>query len=697
MNCTDKIYSYIADRYFMLAIIEIRNIIKKYPEKVSLDDSLNDIEMVVRQMIQYNSNGIVDSQQDNIVRKIGDDLMAILDDLNFYISTNDFKKAKNIKITNSIDRWESINLSGNVKDNQLALVSEIFYQIVFDENVKKISICIKHILTEDNVDDILKQSVCSAVLLRLLLSFDKSLFLIVFQSLLKENNPAIKTRLYTTFIFVIIRYYSRIKQDSDLIGAIKLILGDENHYNSILELLKIIIKSTDTQRICNKIQNGLLKEVAKYSSEIKYNPFKVDDDNNLNPKWMEIVENKDIAEKVKEFQDLQLNGRDVYYITFHSMKFYPFFGDMSNWFLPFISDHPSLSVNQEDNNTIQVFSKMNQFCDSDKYSFFLGLSQFPKNMIDSIISTSGEEIDQLKEDQVGEEWKNKLSLSKNPSFARSYIQDLYRFFYCSLFAKYFSNPFVQFVDFFLHLKEDNILLDSDVLRDIADRFFEIEQWNVCCNIYHNIENKSVWDLFFYQRYAFSFQKMKSYNEAVSIYNKAGLIDNNDVWCLRQKAFCYLQLNDIQSAIDCYNIILLQNENNIPVLNKLAGCYYSIKEYEKAKNILFKVDFLTENNSIVHKFLGWILFLLGNKDDAFKYYNQLYEDNAFSEDDYVKAGCIFLVNKEKQKAIHLFVEYLNVSGSNDAFIKKMDENYENIKQYITLEEYKLFINQIFLNV
>ena len=60
MKNLDRIYNYIADKYFMLAIIEIRNIINKYPEKVYLYDSLNDIDMVFRQMVQYKISGVVD-------------------------------------------------------------------------------------------------------------------------------------------------------------------------------------------------------------------------------------------------------------------------------------------------------------------------------------------------------------------------------------------------------------------------------------------------------------------------------------------------------------------------------------------------------------------------------------------------------------------------------------------------------------
>ena len=696
MKNLDKIYNYIADKYFMLAIIEIRNIINKYPEKVYLYDSLNDIDMVFRQMVQYKISGVVDPQQDSIVYKISNDLFDILDELQFHSNTVDFINQKNIKVLHVINQYKSLYLSENIKEDQLLLLHDIFIQILFEDKPQNIIPYIKQILFENDTDIILKQMVCSAVMLRLFLSFNKNLFLLIVESVIKESNSALKTRLYTAFIFVLIQYYSRIIKDRELINGANMILFEESHRSSIIELLKTILKSVDTRRIYDKIQNGLLKEVAKFSSEMKNSTAVLDDDNNLNPKWIDIVENKDIAEKVREFQDLQLEGSDVYFVTFSTMKFFSFFNELPNWFLPFIPSHPSLTKTDTDKNTIDVFSKMEQFCDSDKYSLFLGLSQFPKNMIDSILSQSGGDLDMLKEDQVGEEWKNKLSLSKNPSIARSYIQDLYRFFTCSSFGHYFLNPFDNFVTFFSQLN-DNILFDINIQREIADKFFDIEKWDVCNKIYLRLENQNNWDLFFYQRFAFSYQKLKCFSEAIDIYKRAELIDEKDIWSLRQRAFCSIQINDINSAIDCYTSILAINENNVAVLIKLAGCYSILKRYEEEKNILYKVDFVTENNTNVKKSLGWTLLLLGEKENAYKYYKELYQKNLFVEEDYQRAGFVFLVNNDTDKAIELCTKYLKYLGNNNTFIDSMKMSYQQIKQYITLEDYILFVNQIFMNI
>ena len=100
---------------------------------------------------------------------------------------------------------------------------------------------------------------------------------------------------------------------------------------------------------------------------------------------------------------------------------------------------------------------------------------------------------------------------------------------------------------------------------------------------------------------------------------------------------------------------------------------------------------------VKKSLGWTLLLLGEKENAYKYYKELYQKNLFVEEDYQRAGFVFLVNYDTDKAIELCTKYLKYLGNNNTFIDSMKMSYEQIKQYITLEDYILFVNQIFMNI
>ena len=69
------------------------------------------------------------------------------------------------------------------------------------------------------------------------------------------------------------------------------------------------------------------------------------------------------------------------------MKRFSFFNTLANWFMPFYSDHPLLQNNSSefmDSSYMRKMFEKGPFCDSDKYSFVLGLSsvfnQLPANV-----------------------------------------------------------------------------------------------------------------------------------------------------------------------------------------------------------------------------------------------------------------------------------------------------------------------------
>lgn len=54
-----------------------------------------------------------------------------------------------------------------------------------------------------------------------------------------------------------------------------------------------------------------------------------------NPDWADAIEKSGLGDKLREMNELQLEGADVYMSTFSQLKSYPFFRDISNWFYPF--------------------------------------------------------------------------------------------------------------------------------------------------------------------------------------------------------------------------------------------------------------------------------------------------------------------------------------------------------------------------
>ena len=49
--------------------------------------------------------------------------------------------------------------------------------------------------------------------------------------------------------------------------------------------------------------------------------------------WEEKLEDSDFADKIKEMQEMQKQGEDIYMPTFSLLKNYPFFNEFHHWFI----------------------------------------------------------------------------------------------------------------------------------------------------------------------------------------------------------------------------------------------------------------------------------------------------------------------------------------------------------------------------
>lgn len=54
-----------------------------------------------------------------------------------------------------------------------------------------------------------------------------------------------------------------------------------------------------------------------------------------NPDWENVFEHSALGDKLREMNELQMEGADVYMSTFAPLKNFPFFKEPHNWFYPF--------------------------------------------------------------------------------------------------------------------------------------------------------------------------------------------------------------------------------------------------------------------------------------------------------------------------------------------------------------------------
>jgi tetratricopeptide (TPR) repeat protein len=180
------------------------------------------------------------------------------------------------------------------------------------------------------------------------------------------------------------------------------------------------------------IQNEILPDIMN-GSNIKVTRsglVEMDEDSMediLHPEASELAMER-MEQSMRRMTDMQKQGADIYFGGFSQMKRFPFFSDISNWFVPFYPEHPGISRtwnSTRGGNFLKAITRHGAFCDSDKYSFVLAfdmvLSRLPQSILKLIDS------DEAKALPLGGEVDAEQQAT--PAFIRrSYLQGLFRFY-----------------------------------------------------------------------------------------------------------------------------------------------------------------------------------------------------------------------------------------------------------------------------
>ena len=107
----------------------------------------------------------------------------------------------------------------------------------------------------------------------------------------------------------------------------------------VARIYRQMLLCQETEKIDKKMREEIIPEMLKNVSSMKNIRFgfeENDEENDdKNPDWEDAFEQSGLGDKLREMNELQLEGADVYMSTFSSLKSYPFFREVQNWFYPF--------------------------------------------------------------------------------------------------------------------------------------------------------------------------------------------------------------------------------------------------------------------------------------------------------------------------------------------------------------------------
>ena len=654
-----------------------------------ITDKLNELKNNYKYMLHYLIEGSDDPEQEKIYNKLIRDTYKLTIDAAEASLINEsselfFEKLRisSVRSPLSLDEYgdeikkkvdtrsllslfeegeEKNNRTKNNEKEYERIVSEMFYTIFSAPRANKDSIDAYNRFLHDDIipiDD--KSMFISALMLNIMQRFDakKILFLLECCS---HNNMHISMRSIISLTPILQLYHSRWHLYPELISKMELLSDERDFSRRLLIAIIQFIQSRETEKITKKLTEEILPEMMKLSpiigKKIKMDEWMGETGmDEKNPEWQKILDDAGISDKLEEFSNLQLEGADVFHSTFANLKSYPFFNEMSNWFLPFSLEQSQLqgfiSKNADNKGILSSITNASFICNSDKYSFCFSIMMMPEEYRTMMSSQLGAESEQLKSLQDEEMVINPHK--EEEAVCKQYVQDLYRFY--KVYPR--RNDFIDIFAFPLNFHEieaiSPIVSTPKNLEKIALYYFEKNHLSEALSAYEMLSemdtaNSEVWEKIGYCK-----QQLANIDGAIEAYLRAELIDSNNTWVLRRIAQCYRLLKQPKDALLYYKKLEKLHPEDLNVQLNIGHCYLELKEYDKALENYFKVEWIDDTNTRVWRSIAWCSFLSHKFDVSQRYYQKILQNNPTSHD-FLNAGHVELALGNMKEAMSYYTE------------------------------------------
>ena len=674
-----------------------------------LREKLEELEQTYKAMLRYVSGGIEDPQRNKIHQellrstyKLSDNVLSQLRTqiapgyyydrkrIVKYEGVNQkleqlilaFDEIANKQALNSLLEQEH-EQSIQLKQEKEILAKDIFNYIWLKDDLSKGDKKLLSGLLSNQLNSVAVQSlIITALTLNLQESFDENKIELLLESC-ENTNEEIRQRAIIGVLLAFRKYDHRLHLYPEINHRLNYLSEDKSFISSITNILLQFILSKDTEKITRRINEEIIPEMMKINP-ILNKKIKLEDlfsDSGMddkNPEWQNFIEEAGLNDKFQEFSELQMSGVDVMHSSFAHLKTYPFFNEISNWFLPFSSDNSAFHTNSgtlEFNVLAELISKSSLLCNSDKYSFYLSAAQMPESvrkMVTEQLSSESSAIMEVQQTELPDPEKKKKDI------ANQYIRDLYRFYKLHARRQDFSDIFEDPTEFYKVNSIFGFISDEKNLQIIGEYYFNKDHYKEAVDIFNHLLKMQPDNGTFFQKRAYCMQMTGKLEEALNDYLIAESLNPSNSWIIKKIASCYRILKKPEDALIYYKKAEQHNPENLSVQLNIGHCYLELKGYTEALKYYFKVEYLDKNAGKARQPIAWCSFLAGKYEQSLNYYEKILNNKPESLD-YLNAGHVYLATKDIKKAVQLYAQAVQKFGS---FAKFSALFHEDIPDLIT---------------
>lgn len=503
------------------------------------------------------------------------------------------------------------------------------------------------LLVSPTIDVIDQQLLVSAVSLSAINHFDPHKFVVLTDVYQKATDERVRQRALVGWGLCLGSFPSAMSFP-EVGETIRKIASNDQWREELTELQLQLIYCMNAENDTKKIHDEIMPELLKNNNfritrngieEVEEDPMEDILNSDSSERKMEVLE-----ANMQKMVDMQRSGADIYFGGFAQMKRHPFFSQISNWFMPFYSQHPSVRNiwnGAQGKRFLHRLLATGSFCDSDKYSFILAFEKVVELMPQKLreVFESGEA--QLIGGEVEAGEKQTAAYIR-----RMYLQDMYRFYRLYPSRNLFVNPFNdQSEARNLRLLFANRLL---ALQSLGSCFNEVAAFLLKRKLFAEalavLENypDEAKDYRYYLMYgSVLMQTGKSTttegSTATDLFRKALQLQPDNERALAGFARASFSDHNYQEALDAYDRLLLLHENHKTYLLNKSVCLVNLECHEDAQKILYRLDYEHPEDKNVKRVLAWSMVCHGQQEQAGKIYEQLLAQEKVEPEDCLNDG------------------------------------------------------------
>ena len=704
-NIPAKIESYVSRNRLRDAFQQLRS----YSARLGdwrLTDEIDRLEQSYSMMLRYATQGVDDPGRSDIYASIVRGIYDMTDRI-----SRDMTKPLSSSVYFSTLRYEAMQSDGNLPvlaERYRSLLSEMsIYNLVTGAENSPASRArtelemlerrvfnqvwiaypfssdeenaVKMLFEAEEVPDYFREMLVSALMLGLTHYYDERRLLMLFDFSQWAGSSRISLSALCGALWAMFVNRNRIT-GIKVSQRIEVLRDVTSWHEDVKTVFLQFIRTRDTERINRKMMDELIPEmmklrpdIAKRMRDITSMPDIVDMEEN--PEWQELLDRSGITDKIKELSKMQEDGGDVFMSTFSSLKGFPFFSEVANWFMPFNIEHTAVTgaLGSELAAVGGIIQASPFLCDGDKFSFVFALSSVPAMQKKMMLSQFGaQNINELELRNAG---LGTVSEEKN-NLVNKYVQGVYRFF--KLFRRKgdFNDPFSRPLNLLQLPQLVPDLTDLETLSVVSEFYFKRGYYDDAFHVFRMLADKMPPDAQLFQKMGYCMQQKGDIANALEYYEQAELLNADSLWTLRRLAACNRMLDRREQALQYYRRIEVKKPDDLNTALSIGHCLLELGQVKEALNYYYKVEFLDNKSTRAWRPVAWASFVAGEYERSRVYYEKVLGD-APSANDYLNMGHLNLVTGDIKEAINYYnLSIDNDNGDAEKFISrfKEDEHY-----------------------